>query len=421
MSLVPGASAPKRAVVSRAYANDARFSCPSTLSLSVVGLVRSPYVERFGTPRQPFADHGERVGDAVVHARVELCAPATSQCLRGLEAFEYCWLVTFFHLNRGWSALVHPPRAPAGKYGVFSTRSPHRPNSVGLSCVRVERVDEAAGVLHFSGCDLLEGTAVIDIKPYVPYCDSFPGARAGWLDALDGRGAPLSPAGGEGGEEGFDAAVAAASRASGGGAESKKTTEAGAASGGDCDSGGGGTKRSIASSSGGCSDAAPAALAAADKNREKQHQKKANPKKKPRGGVRQNSVSQIPPDGSIASNSGAPEERVDAFGPGLAAEEGTMQAETTGTVDAVGTPPALAFQSTTPSATSVHGANAGVAAARGTIEPAASPSSVEEHWLLRERVLAPLLHVACTGAFLLLLLFAPRSLPLRQSSGAGGG
>lgn len=104
--------------------------------------------------------------------------------LRGLDQFEYCWVFSFFHLNQGWSPLVTPPRGPREKQGVFATRSPHRPNSIGLSCIRITSIDIEARMLHFLGCDLLDGTAVFDIKPYVPYCDAHPHARAGWLDRL---------------------------------------------------------------------------------------------------------------------------------------------------------------------------------------------------------------------------------------------
>jgi tRNA (adenine37-N6)-methyltransferase len=86
--------------------------------------------------------------------------------LRGLEGFDYAWVITFFHLNQGWNPLVIPPRGPKAKQGVFATRSPHRPNSIGLSCMKITSVDSKRRTIHFLGCDLLDGTGVLDIKPY---------------------------------------------------------------------------------------------------------------------------------------------------------------------------------------------------------------------------------------------------------------
>jgi tRNA-Thr(GGU) m(6)t(6)A37 methyltransferase TsaA len=78
---------------------------------------------------------------------------------------------------------VQPPRGPKGKRGVLATRSPHRPNAIGLSAVELVAVE--GRTLHLRGVDLLDGTPVLDVKPYVPYADAFPGARAGWIDAVD--------------------------------------------------------------------------------------------------------------------------------------------------------------------------------------------------------------------------------------------
>lgn len=157
---------------------------PSSVQMDVIGVVRSPYKERFGTPRQPTVTENT-LGNKSQLASVQLyegCAFETA--LRGLSGFEYCWILAFLHLNKGWNPLIQPPRGPRKKQGLFATRAPHRPNNIGLSCVRIVRVDEAAREIHFDGCDLLDGTAVLDIKPYVPYCDAFPHAKAGWLDTF---------------------------------------------------------------------------------------------------------------------------------------------------------------------------------------------------------------------------------------------
>ena len=103
--------------------------------------------------------------------------------LRGIEGFERVWIVYELHLNERWHPLVQPPRADADRLGVFATRSPHRPNRIGLSCVRLLGVE--ADRLHVGQHDLLDGTPVLDIKPYVPYADAFPEARAGWIDACE--------------------------------------------------------------------------------------------------------------------------------------------------------------------------------------------------------------------------------------------
>ena len=103
--------------------------------------------------------------------------------LRGIEGFERVWIVYELHLNERWHSLVQPPRADADRLGVFATRSPHRPNRIGLSCVRLLAVER--GCLHVGQHDLLDGTPVLDIKPYVPYADAFPEARAGWIEACE--------------------------------------------------------------------------------------------------------------------------------------------------------------------------------------------------------------------------------------------
>merc|ERR1712232_535855 len=89
----------------------------------------------------------------------------------------------------GWSPRVTPPRGPRKKRGVLATRAPHRPNHISLSACKLLSVDVKARRVIVSGLDLLDGTPVLDVKPYVPYCDSFPLARAGWLDEIPGAGA----------------------------------------------------------------------------------------------------------------------------------------------------------------------------------------------------------------------------------------
>ncbi|EKD83898.1 MAG: hypothetical protein ACD_39C00382G0001 [uncultured bacterium] len=103
------------------------------------------------------------------------------QGLKDLAGFEYIWVLFVFHLNNNWRPLTNPPYSDGkGKKGVFATRSPYRPNPVGISCVRLDRV--VANRVYICGSDLLNNTPVIDIKPYIADFDSFPNARRGWLD-----------------------------------------------------------------------------------------------------------------------------------------------------------------------------------------------------------------------------------------------
>jgi len=158
-----------------------QFITPVAVSLDVIGVVRSPYKERFGTPRQAVVTEQTLHGCAQP-AYIELCGDPARMglALRGLERFELCWVVSYMHLNQqGWNALVQPPRGPRQKQGVFATRSPHRPNPIALSALRISRIDADARQIHVLGIDLLDGTPVLDIKPYVPYSDAFPSAAAG--------------------------------------------------------------------------------------------------------------------------------------------------------------------------------------------------------------------------------------------------
>jgi tRNA-Thr(GGU) m(6)t(6)A37 methyltransferase TsaA len=148
----------------------------SELVVRPIGFVRSPFSEKVEAPRQPTAAAG-------VEGTVEVL-PAYADALADLDAFDRIWLVFWFDRANGWRPKVLPPRSEV-KRGVFATRSPHRPNPIGISAVRLERVEGL--VLHVRDLDLVDGTPVLDIKPYVPYADAFPEAGAGWLDARDPR------------------------------------------------------------------------------------------------------------------------------------------------------------------------------------------------------------------------------------------
>jgi tRNA-Thr(GGU) m(6)t(6)A37 methyltransferase TsaA len=147
-----------------------------------IGWVRSPYTRRFGTPQQASAV-GSDAG-----ARLELDgARIPEDALADLEGVERIWVLSFLDRGGTWSARVRPPRGSRELRGVFATRSPDRPNPIGLSAVRLLGV--AGCTLHVRGIDLLDGTPILDIKPYVPYADAFPAARAGWIDEIP-AGAP---------------------------------------------------------------------------------------------------------------------------------------------------------------------------------------------------------------------------------------
>ena len=144
-----------------------------------IGVIRSCFREKFGIPRQSGLVPAAR-------ATLELLPPyAQSAAVRGLEDFSHLWLLFVFHgLPEGrWQPTVRPPRLGGNRrLGVFATRSPFRPNSLGLSAVRLEQivVDSGRITLHLAGVDLLDGTPVLDIKPYVPYADCLPTATGGF-------------------------------------------------------------------------------------------------------------------------------------------------------------------------------------------------------------------------------------------------
>lgn len=153
-----------------------------TFSYAPIGWIRSPYARRMDAPHQSTVVAGTESG-LPAEATLDLDPRLPGSVLKDLEGFERIWLIFAFHLSEGWAPLVQPPRGPRTKRGVLATRSPHRPNGLGLSAVELVAIEGVT--LHLRGVDLLDGTPVLDVKPYVPYADAFPGARAGWIDAVD--------------------------------------------------------------------------------------------------------------------------------------------------------------------------------------------------------------------------------------------
>ncbi len=146
------------------------------MNLQPIAYLRSPFADKFGVPRQ---------GNLAPHVISDIVfEPAYSQaeCLRGIEQFSHLWLIWGFHCNEEglWHPTVRPPRLGGNeRVGVFATRSPFRPNPLGLSVVRLVSVEPGGG-LRVSGADMVDGTPIYDIKPYIPYADAVPGASAGF-------------------------------------------------------------------------------------------------------------------------------------------------------------------------------------------------------------------------------------------------
>lgn len=156
---------------------------PQAITLKPIGVMRSPYTERHGTPRQSQLAHVPE-GYQPAIAQIELFSDTIPpEALKDLEGFEYLWVITWLHLNRHWNPTVIPPRGPRIRRGTLATRAPHRPNPIGLSASRILRVEGL--IIHVEGIDLLDQTPVLDIKPYVPYCDAFSDARSGYVDAAE--------------------------------------------------------------------------------------------------------------------------------------------------------------------------------------------------------------------------------------------
>jgi tRNA-Thr(GGU) m(6)t(6)A37 methyltransferase TsaA len=148
-----------------------------------IGTLHSPYSRRIDAPHQSTVVEGTETGDFAI-ATLELEDWLDENVIQDLSGFDRVWLIFAFHLSEGWKSSVKPPRG-GPKRGVLATRSPHRPNSIGLSAVELVKIE--GRTLHLRGVDLLNGTPVLDIKPYVPYADAFPDSKAGWIDELDAQ------------------------------------------------------------------------------------------------------------------------------------------------------------------------------------------------------------------------------------------
>lgn len=152
--------------------------------MNPIARIYTDFPTKFGIPRQ--SDMVESLKGTIVFEPEYRNADA----LRGIEDFSHIWLIWEFSevIRDGWSPTVRPPRLGGNtRMGVFATRSPFRPNPIGLSVVKLDKVDlhtEQGPVLHVSGVDMMNGTPVFDIKPYIPYTDSHPDAVGGFTDTL---------------------------------------------------------------------------------------------------------------------------------------------------------------------------------------------------------------------------------------------
>ncbi len=144
-----------------------------------IGYIQTPFREKFGVPRQS--------GMVSAPGTIKLNAtPGFVEAVRGLEAFSHVWVLFLFHKTGAeWKPTISLPRIdPPHEAGVFASRSPHRPNPIGMSALKLERIEfPSDGIeIHVSGVDILDGTPVLDIKPYVAYTDSLPDADSAWAD-----------------------------------------------------------------------------------------------------------------------------------------------------------------------------------------------------------------------------------------------
>lgn len=149
------------------------------LTMRPIGVFHSRRRHPYEAPRQA---RDQRRDDGVIEL---LPGSQFEQALDSIESFERLWVIFWFHHNAHWKPMVRPPRGSDRKIGVFATRAPYRPNPLGLSCVRL--ISREGLQLHIEGSDLLDGTPILDLKPYLADADAFPEAGRGWLESIEDR------------------------------------------------------------------------------------------------------------------------------------------------------------------------------------------------------------------------------------------
>lgn len=156
-----------------------------TVNMQIIARMKSDFATKFGIPRQ------SGLVDALRSTVVFEPEFRNADALRGIEDFSHLWIIWQFSetVREDWSPTVRPPRLGGNtRLGVFATRSPFRPNAIGLSSVKlldVEHTEKHGTVLHVAGADLMDGTPIFDIKPYIPYGDCHPDATGGFTDSAD--------------------------------------------------------------------------------------------------------------------------------------------------------------------------------------------------------------------------------------------
>ena len=155
------------------------------VDINIIARMKSDFATKFGIPRQA------GLVDTLRSTIVFEPEYRNDEALRGIEDYSHLWIIWQFSeaVRKDWSPTVRPPRLGGNtRMGVFATRSPFRPNNLGLSCVKllgVEHTKEFGTVLHVGGADLMDGTPIFDIKPYIPYADAHPEAVGGFTDSAD--------------------------------------------------------------------------------------------------------------------------------------------------------------------------------------------------------------------------------------------
>ena len=155
-------------------------------NMKIIAKIKSPYTDKFGIPRQS-GMAGSLPAQIIFEPEYR-----NADALRGIDGFSHIWILWQFSkaVRDTWSPTVRPPRLGGNtRIGVFATRSPFRPNSIGLSSVKLDRIEhtkEFGTILHVSGADMLDGTPIFDIKPYLAYTDSHPDAIGGFTASYEG-------------------------------------------------------------------------------------------------------------------------------------------------------------------------------------------------------------------------------------------
>ncbi|THB85544.1 tRNA (N6-threonylcarbamoyladenosine(37)-N6)-methyltransferase TrmO [Pantoea allii] len=162
----------------------------SEFTFAQIGVIRSPWKEKFAVPRQPGLVQD---GGGELHLQPPYNQP---DAVRGLEAFGHLWLLFVFHqtMEGGWRPTVRPPRLGGNaRMGVFATRSTFRPNPIGMSLVELKgiRIEKQQVILQLGSLDLVDGTPVVDIKPYLPFAEALPHAEAGFAQTAPAADMPV--------------------------------------------------------------------------------------------------------------------------------------------------------------------------------------------------------------------------------------